>query len=220
MSSNFNEDAAKNPGELEHEADEQRASIEQTLTELAQRFVPSEMIEQVLDFTRGGGGGDLSRTVMNSVRANPVPALLTATGLAWMMFGQNRPKRHSESGYLPEDDIPARASYGVDPDYDPRLRGRSDGEKAGQQASAGFQKLLRDQPLAIGVIGLAFGAIVAASLPRSRQEDELLGDTKERMADKASQLSGRARAKVDKVGRHIAERAEETPSSDPSKTHH
>lgn len=214
---NTNRDANKSPDQLRREAGEQRSDLQQTWTELARRFMPSEVVDQLLGYARGGGG-ELSRTVLNSIRSNPLPALLTAAGLAWMLLGQNRSQGRGDRGYLSEDDLPTSASYGPDPDYDPRLRSQT-GERA-RQTRAGFERLLRDQPIAVGVIGAALGALLAASLPRSRQEDELLAGARERMTETASGLAGRARAEADNIGRHIYDKAQDSSSSsDPSKTH-
>lgn len=202
MNSRFDEDVNKNPEDLEREVGEQRSEIQETLTALAQRFLPSEVIDQVLHYTRHGGG-DFSHSLMDKMRSNPLPALLTATGLAWMLFGQNRSQDPSR-GYLPEDDVPARASYGVDPDYDPRVAGgTSTAAGIRQQAGGGIERLLREQPLAIGAIGLALGALVGASLPRSRQEDELLGETGERLRDKAARFAESGYAKAENVADEI-----------------
>jgi hypothetical protein len=41
------------------------------------------------------------------------------------------------------------------------------------------------QPLALGAIGLAIGAAVAASLPTTRLEEDLLGETSDALRDRA-----------------------------------
>ena len=35
---------------------------------------------------------------------------------------------------------------------------------------------MREQPLIVGAVGLTIGAIIGASLPRSRKEDEVMGE--------------------------------------------
>ncbi len=47
------------------------------------------------------------------------------------------------------------------------------------------QQLLADQPLLLGVLGIAAGAIAGAALPASRQEDETLGPMRDRALDRA-----------------------------------
>lgn len=223
MTNGYRTDSEKDSQELEREADQQRTQIEETITLLTQRFMPSQWLEQFVDYTRHSGGGDLGRSLVETVRANPIPSLLTATGLVWLLMGQRRQPAHE-----PYDDIsdePSRASYGVDPAYDPHAgeghHGRDSEERgahfhrlsdsagrkaqhAGQQTRAGVDRLLHEQPLAIGVIGIALGALLGASMPSSRQEDEMLAPYKERLADKASGLAERAATKVDEVGHTVA----------------
>ena len=86
-------------------------------------------------------------------------------------------------------------------------------------ARASAADMIEDQPLLLGALGLAVGAGLGASLPRTRVEDELMGDTRDdlmhgaaerareyadRAADTARDYAGRAadtaREKIDQVG--------------------
>lgn len=58
-----------------------------------------------------------------------------------------------------------------------------------------YDRIVNEQPLALGAIGLAVGAMLAAFLPRTRKEEELLAGTRERVADKASELARQASEK-------------------------
>jgi ElaB/YqjD/DUF883 family membrane-anchored ribosome-binding protein len=70
-------------------------------------------------------------------------------------------------------------------------------DKAGQVGSvareqadrvrSGFDRLLNEQPLALGAVGLAVGAVLAATAPRTRQEDRLMGDASDRLKDDVRQ---------------------------------
>ena len=63
---------------------------------------------------------------------------------------------------------------------------------------ASAQETLADlfarQPLMLGAVGLAIGAAVAASLPTSKAEDRLMGETAEAVKDRAGQLWDEAKA--------------------------
>jgi ElaB/YqjD/DUF883 family membrane-anchored ribosome-binding protein len=48
---------------------------------------------------------------------------------------------------------------------------------------SGFDRLVHEQPLALGAIGIAVGAVLAASAPRTRQEDKLMGAASDRLKD-------------------------------------
>jgi len=56
-----------------------------------------------------------------------------------------------------------------------------------ERARSGFERLVHEQPLALGAVGIAIGALLAASAPRTRQEDDLMGDASDRLKDGALQ---------------------------------
>jgi hypothetical protein len=47
--------------------------------------------------------------------------------------------------------------------------------------------MMREQPLALGAIGVAIGAVLAAMAPRTQKEDELMGETRDRLMDQAKE---------------------------------
>ena len=59
-------------------------------------------------------------------------------------------------------------------------------------------ELFRSQPLALGAIGLAIGAAIAASIPVTEKETEYLGETSDFVKQKASEIAAeKARDAVD-----------------------
>lgn len=54
-----------------------------------------------------------------------------------------------------------------------------------QKLRSGYDHLVNEQPLALGAIGLALGAVLAATAPRTRQEDEWMGGASDRLVDDA-----------------------------------
>jgi ElaB/YqjD/DUF883 family membrane-anchored ribosome-binding protein len=77
-----------------------------------------------------------------------------------------------------------------------------------QRAKNGIDYLVREQPLALGAIGLAIGALVAASAPRTQKEDELLGEASDRLADRAKDMG---KEQLQKVQDAASEAAGSTP---------
>lgn len=132
-------EAQKNQEQLEREIAEQRAHIGQTIDALEQKFSPGQMLDQVLAYGRENGG-EFAQNFVNTIKNNPVPTVLTAIGLAWMMFSSQRraayPRSYEHASSSPDYDEPVSASYGLDADYDPAYRGPSRSadvkEKAGQ----------------------------------------------------------------------------------------
>lgn len=75
-----------------------------------------------------------------------------------------------------------------------------------RRAQTGFWQLMEENPLAVGVATLALGVLAGLSLPSTRREDELLGETRDRMVDKIEEVGREA---LDK-GKQIAETTVET----------
>lgn len=73
-----------------------------------------------------------------------------------------------------------------------------------QQARGGYERIVQEQPLALGALGLAIGAMLAASVPRTRKEDELMGPAKERLAE-------RAKERIDEMKPEATHQGDETP---------
>ncbi len=62
--------------------------MSQTVDALGTRLSPGELIDQFIGTAREHGG-ELTRNFGGQVKQNPVPALLTTVGIAWMMAGSN-----------------------------------------------------------------------------------------------------------------------------------
>jgi len=91
----FDTDAQKSPETLEREIDAQRNSIGNIVDALESKFSPGQLIDQVLAYTKGNGG-EFFTNLGNTIKANPVPTVLTSVGLLWLMMGQNRKPAYGE----------------------------------------------------------------------------------------------------------------------------
>ena len=93
-----------NPGdrsvsELEREVDRERERVSATIDELQARASVGSLVDQLVKAV-GENGGEVSRNLGRSLRDNPLAALLTGVGLAWLMAGSGRPR---DEGYDWED---------------------------------------------------------------------------------------------------------------------
>lgn len=52
-----------------------------------------------------------------------------------------------------------------------------------------FTRMLEEQPLAVGALGVALGAALGGLLPRTRQEDEFMGDTRDQLVEKGKSMA-------------------------------
>lgn len=96
--SNLRDDARKDPATLEREIDQTRANMDRTLGALERKFSPGQLLDQAMEFARENGG-EFANNLGRSVKENPVPALLTAVGIAWMAASSNRPKSSRTDAY-------------------------------------------------------------------------------------------------------------------------
>lgn len=93
--------------ELEREVAAQRLKVESRIDELKDRLSPGQLLDEALNYAKGGGGAfasNLGQTVAN----NPLPATLLGVSLAWLMLGQNKPHepQAASTPHLREPDYP------------------------------------------------------------------------------------------------------------------
>ena len=97
-----------NPGDrsvsdLEREVDRERERVSATIDELQSRASVGGLFDQVVKVV-GENGGEVSRNLGRSLRDNPLAALLTGVGLAWLMAGSGKP-RDGEAGWDEADQV-------------------------------------------------------------------------------------------------------------------
>ena len=152
----------RSPDEIMDEMERTRAEMDTTLTAIELRLSPGQLFDQGLHYLRSSGGAEFFSNLGGSAKQNPMPVALVGIGLAWLM-ASGRPAR---AGASATSNAMHRA-----------------GEKA-QQAKARIDSMMHEQPLALGAVGLAVGALLAACTPRTRHEDRLVGEARDRLAEK------------------------------------
>lgn len=80
-------------------------------------------------------------------------------------------------------------------------------QRQSRRVQNGFAELLQDQPLVLIGAGLAVGALLGAGLPTTRRENELLGETRDRVVDKAAEVGRQQAEKARDVANAAAEAA-------------
>jgi Protein of unknown function (DUF3618) len=88
-SSDLHYDAQKDPDTLEREIDQTRAQMDQTLGALGRKLSPGQLIDEALGLFREHGG-DFAANLGNSIKQNPIPVMLAAVGIGWIIFAPNR----------------------------------------------------------------------------------------------------------------------------------
>jgi len=248
INAEFRRDTQKSPYELEREIDATRAELQATLEELEHRLSPSDLLGQLWGQVRRHGG-EFGENLGHSLKENPVPALLTSIGIAWMMASNGR--RHDGNGAgrrlreggerMSEAGERMRESGGR---LRERIRGARDamrgrretareglmsarermassahsmGERARSmsagarrragRAGTGFGHLLEEQPLLLGAIGLAAGAIAGAALPSTEHEDRAFGAARDRALERMKRAGSEGARRVRERAEEAAEKA-------------
>lgn len=206
----------KDPEQLEREIDRQREHLTGIIDALEGRLSPGELINKAMQGSKDGGR-EFATNLGQAVRDNPTAALLTAAGMAWLWTSQRHPPRHHrEPGELRRNlsghADGAREAMGSARDRLGDAR-HAAGEKAhdavdsvrrgAHRAGDGFQHMLDDNPMAVGAIGIAVGALLGGLLPPTRKEDELMGATRDRMADRTREAMHDAGEELADAGRDV-----------------
>jgi ElaB/YqjD/DUF883 family membrane-anchored ribosome-binding protein len=101
--------------------------------------------------------------------------------------------------------LKARASHMRD-----RVRAATQSSRGGAvHAKDSLQQFAENQPLALGAIGVAVGAIIGSALPSTRREDELFGRAREHALDRARELGSEKYTALRERAVSAAERAKE-----------
>jgi hypothetical protein len=70
-----------------------------------------------------------------------------------------------------------------------------------------LEDTLRERPMVLGAVALAMGTAVGLSLPRTHREDELMGEARDHLMQKAQAATGDAAHAVQQLTAKTAESA-------------
>lgn len=120
-----NTNGTKSSADLEREAQAQRDRIEARIGEIRERLSPGQLVDEVLSYTKDGGGKFVSN-LGAQISANPIPAALVGIGLAWLMSGKSLPMPQMSGTSASFDDLES-ASFDDDVEEYPYARVPSGG---------------------------------------------------------------------------------------------
>ncbi len=206
--------------QIEHDLQRERAELASSLEALQERISIEGITRQITEQI-SRHGGDIGRSAMNSVKANPLPLALTGIGLAWMMMndvqgkhasstangsaatkdtglrsdGQSMGHRAAETA----DDLRDRMRQGTEElseaararvveARERAYRARLEVERRTGNAGRQMVELFNDQPIVAGALALALGAALGTTIPRTKAEDQALGETSDRLFEDAERI--------------------------------
>jgi hypothetical protein len=147
--------------------------------------------------------GDLTRSLSGAIQSHPLPAALIGMGLVWLLGGGKSLLNGAGSGIvtggIAKRDGSDAASFGAS-------------SSRFATAQSNIADLMERQPLVLGVIGLGVGAAMAAALPSTAIESDLLGqasaDFQSRTRELAEKVTDRAADLADGVTAAVANEAQ------------
>lgn len=206
----MNNTAQRRPEEIQAEIDRTRGEMDGTLRQIEQRLTPRQLMDQGLDYLKNSGVQEFASNFGGSVKENPLPVTLVGIGLAWLMAAGKSSNGSSYSSSSvssslssAKDQVSGKLQSARDAAGQAAQSTRDMANQIGdkvtdigqsaraqvQRAQGSFNRMLEEQPLALGAIGLAIGAVLAAAAPRTRKEDELMGEASDRLKDQAKDVA-------------------------------
>ncbi|HEX7219316.1 MAG TPA: DUF3618 domain-containing protein [Burkholderiales bacterium] len=182
----------KHPNEILAEIDRTRDEMDRTLAAIEQRLTPGQLVDQGLDYLRQSGANEFVQNLGGAAKQNPMPVAVTAIGLAWLMA----------LGRQPAQNYGAPSSSGIREKASGMMHSASDTLSSArgsmsdtmntardqwQRVRSGIDSLVNEQPLALGAIGLAIGAILGAAAPRTRLEEQTMGEASRNLTEKTKE---------------------------------
>ena len=177
-------------------------------------------------------GSDFVKDLGDAARRNPICAALIGMGIVWLFAGKAavRPSEFLEGTGLDRLPDAARNAMSATQDRvasaaDTLRTTSSDGIETATRMASEYSKVLPDsadvlatvrgnltdlfkaQPLALGAIGLAIGAGIAAALPNTDIEKSYLGETSETLKSKAAEIAGDQIEKASTLATDVVETA-------------
>jgi hypothetical protein len=182
---------AQSSRHYEREAEAIRYRLAQSLSELSDGLTPGQAFDEMMIYARGGVGTFL-RALSNAARENPLSMFLIAAGCMMFLSGKMGMSRYLSRGGGDEGVVPGKTIS--DASQRARETPHSLGNKAAgavEQMSQGEQNLgtrrqtaemarqvkepfFNEQPLLGSALSLAAGAALAAILPTTEKEQELI----------------------------------------------
>jgi hypothetical protein len=76
--------------QLEREVGKARNRLGADLDELRLRITPGQVVDQIADYAREGPAAEFVGNLGREIRQNPLPLLLTAAGIGWLIIASGR----------------------------------------------------------------------------------------------------------------------------------
>jgi len=177
---------------------------------------------------KSGSAVSFANDLRDAAARNPVSTALIGMGVLWMLTGGRSAEAAGKAFRSVRDktpdalenvraglqesaesvkDAPVESAGAPRDNVGEYRRAIPDPGAAFDIVRENLAELFRAQPLALGVIGLAIGAGMAAALPKSDIEDSFLGEASETVKAQASQIASEQVEKVTTLANEVIDAA-------------
>ncbi len=199
----------KNSRVIEADIDNTRYAMDRTMNEISERFHPRSIVDHMLDYFHKSENREQIREVAretgqsfaDSVRRNPVPALLIGGGIVWSIFNQRQESHEPEYVYGPEGSyVDARTGEAYPTDQESGNSYRY-AEKNDRGDGAGAQEKAKG---AVKGAGEKASGAIDALREKGEQAGQSAKGAARKAANKAGSGLGRQKGKMRHAGGNAA----------------
>ncbi len=238
------------------EIERTRADMSETVDAIQDRLSPQNLKDQAKDRVKEatvGKAQEAGSGIIETIKANPLPAALTGIGLGWLLASarqQNSAQHRDVSRYRTptNEHAPKVREYPLEDGYEEdngssageavgrardkagetatqardkagEVAGRAQDkaenlgsrtrEKAGQlggqarrqagRAGGGLQRMLDENPLAVGAVAVGAGAAIGLAIPETSKEHEVMGEARDTVVEKGKEKAQEVQQSVKQV---------------------
>lgn len=176
--------------------------------------------------------------LLDTVKRHPLPSALAATGLGWLYLSMRKdnagPRTYTRysgaaqnSGYLATNGgyqgtdagssqvgqalraVPDTAGQVASKAKESVNQLGSQATDQAQRARGGFERLLEENPLAVGAAVAGFGMLVGLAVPETEKENQMLGQARDSLMDRAGQAAQETAQRVQSVAQEAVSAAKQ-----------
>jgi ElaB/YqjD/DUF883 family membrane-anchored ribosome-binding protein len=201
------------------EIERTRADMGETVGAIQNKLSPRNLKEQAKEQAKDTAKGTGS-TIVETIRENPVPAALTGIGLGWLLMSARKQSASGPSAGQTASQAQSRAQETASQaqeragqvasqarDRVSQLGGRAQGQA--QRARGGFQRMLQENPLAVGALAVGTGAAVGLAVPQTSREHEVMGEARDSLVETAQEKTQDAQQRARRVAEEAQNAAKE-----------
>jgi hypothetical protein len=194
------------------------------------RTAATEKVKQMANTAGDAADRMMNNTFMDTVRANPLPAAMIGIGAAWLLMkGRSREDYDRTSAYRDEydwrtrtgastlrygsaDTTPQRDTAGRIGDVASTVASRASetvdevryaARRTARRAQFSFDRVLRENPLALGAAATLVGAAIGMTMPATETENELMGEARDSVVGRAREMASDAAERVSNVAEDL-----------------